>query len=194
MSNFFFKVCTGLSLVSSICSCGSKNSSDVPQAVQNGKYTVSAPVCLSTGAKPNYPAIEFPVAIFDFELLTSRSWNVSDSEVSTTYTDEDCTAVLTRKVHSNSAGIFSFTQEKKFTFTPDGCEFTVSAAGQSGQVSKALSKALQDSSDGGEEIPYRVDSVSGTYQLTTLGQAPFRTAWSAYGCSSPDALVITLSK
>jgi len=177
-----------------ICACGPKTNSNTSPSISDGPWKISPPRCASTGERPVYPSPEFATALYDFDNLTSRQWIIAGAELTIALRDADCLVTIKRSISANTSGLFSLTKEKSSAFTPEHCEFAATGGGNTLPVSKSLAQVFQDSTDSTEDIAFTVDHRGDTLSLTTLGIEPLRSAWASHGCSSPDALIYSLTR
>ena len=196
-----------LNLVAVVCCTGCNKDDDSTsssRALKNHTYNVSTPYCLSTGTEPEYPDIERAAALWHFRDIVAQTWQLEGDTLIVQLSDSDCSATMRREVHTNSNQLFSLKQKRIVELNPSECQLTLQAGGPDVApvtVTATQTVSLQTfpapgSTDEGigslEDIPWTVRSNDSTIQLTTLGKEPFRTIWTTYGCSEPDALAITL--
>jgi hypothetical protein len=171
--------------------CGKKSESSWSRALPLGSYDLAAPVCGSTGAAPLYPAINYRVALFDFDDLTEHVLTVESRQVVETFRAKDCLVTSTHGIFRNYDGGFSARHDRKFTFEPAGCTLASTAEGTTYRIGPDYTDLLKDSSDLAEELPFEVTTEDDhTYKLKSQDLPDLNDLWSAYGCSKPDRLQI----
>jgi hypothetical protein len=176
--------------------CGSK-SSGTSRALPFGTYAVSAPVCVSTGKAPAYPAANYRAALYDFSGLSSRTWTVELRALTETFVDADCTLTIARGIFDNSDSSFSWRKNRRHSFTPEGCELAVDFAGREWPVSPSYTDLFTDGDALDEDLPFEVTEVAteaGTsYELLSATRPDLDSLWKAYGCAAEDQLRWTLA-
>lgn len=171
---------------------GGGNSSDGP-AIAAGTYSVSPPLCASTGASPSYPDFAHKAALLDFADLTEHSWTISDTGVAEVLKDADCALTIQRRSFINEGSRFSLDRSRTHTFEPETCTFTVANLGVVVELGHANGAPFEDQADTAEDLPFDVVAAADKLELKTVDVAGLSDLWDTYGCADPDRLALTLA-
>lgn len=180
-------VLLALSLLAA-CSSGA----DPQLALPLGTYTVSAPVCVSTGKAPNYPSATQKAALYDFDGLSAHTLTLTTMIATETFTATGCQLVGAHPVFKNSGNDYAASRYGGFGFTPVGCDLTVVVGGASSSVGTNTTSQFQTSTDESEFIPYVVATGAGGYTLTSADDPNLDSVWASYGCAASDQIRLSL--
>src|SRR5690606_30823024 len=95
------------------------------RTLPRGAYTLTRAHCASTDKPPDYPAVRFRAALFDFDGLGEKRLLLLANTAIETYVAPGCTITVERSVAKNFDGYFSFRMAKRYSFDPVGCRPTV---------------------------------------------------------------------
>lgn len=175
-----------------LTACGHHRRNGEPQALPDGVYDWSAPVCVSTGVAPLYPDVAHKAHFFAFETLIEHTLTLGH-DAKRTLKDADCVATVDTGIFRNFNSGFSLRLNQTTTFVPEGCALTVQAKDIILSISKANGAPFTDSADMAEDLPFDVATVEGGFDLTTRDVIGLSDLWAAYGCAQPDRLRVHLT-
>lgn len=171
--------------------CGKASEPSWSRALPLGFFDLTSPVCRSTGKAPEYPAVSYRVALFDFDQLAEHTLAVSSHDVKEVFRTETCRVETTRSIYQNYDGFFSTRHDRKYVFEPTGCTLSATAQGTPYKIGPDYSDLLKDGEDRAEELPYEVTTDDDhTYRLKSKDLADLNDLWGSYGCAKPDRIEI----
>jgi hypothetical protein len=102
----------------------------VPPAVPDGTYSVSAPVCASSGTSPAYLDARYVVALRDFAAFSERRITVVGGlGVVESFKDSDCTLTVKRSLIANRDGRLVYSTQQLHSWEPQDCTLAVAFDG-----------------------------------------------------------------
>lgn len=170
-----------------LISCGKKGESWA-YAINPNVYSLTGPVCVSTGKSPLYDSVAKSVNLFDFSGVTTNELRFENSGLYRIIASDRCRMTVKHRIHENRDNFFALQLARSFVFEPAGCSLQVVIGITTNDVSSLSTPALQDSVLPDSDVPFEITNVSPNLEMTSVNRDELNNVWVDYGCASPDRI------
>jgi hypothetical protein len=168
---------------------------DVPdEAIPDGTYSVTGPVCSANARLPDFPDYDTATLLNGFEdtLITNTIFEDTLTEL---FADDDCQLTRVRKISVNSRvdEVFLLTVERIHTWAPSDCTFTVTREDdETTEVGDGLSEVFDNVTGESLDLPWVATWVATGSPATYKLKSPTEIVGTVdYGCGATDTVEFT---